>query len=152
MLNQSYRCAFCWQQRWVCSIRLLVNFSSLLGSSSFRGYIEITKFKILHNNNDFTICIDKTCWKLKTHFGKHPVFHSCRYIRYLFSLNHILNISISFYYQSIFYSFLWFCAIGGQYFRLNDNANNSKQFSPQDLPSNMEEVNAAEKSTTYVDR
>lgn len=45
-----------------------------------------------------------------------------------------------------------FIAAGGQYFRLNDNANNSKQFSPQDLPSNMEEVNAAEKSTTYVDR
>ena len=42
---------------------------------------------------------------------------------------------------------------GGQSFRLNDNtSSNGKLFAPEDLPSNMEEVNAAEMSTTIVDR
>ena len=42
---------------------------------------------------------------------------------------------------------------GGQYFRINDSTNISQQkFAPQELPSNMEEVDAAQKSTTFVDR
>jgi len=45
-----------------------------------------------------------------------------------------------------------FIAAGGQYFRVNDNTTNSRQSHPQDLPSNIEEVNAAEKSTKFVDR
>lgn len=41
---------------------------------------------------------------------------------------------------------------GGKFFKLDDNSHSTKHFTPEELPSNMEEVNAAERSTTLINR